>query len=409
VKGGIRKRGATYTWYVHVPDPVTGRHRQISKGGFRRWKECQAALNDALSAMRVGTFVEPSRRTVASFLTDEWLPAIRASKRRPGTAANYRIHVEAHVVPTIGAIELQRLSPAHINDFYQRLLAGGRRDGQPMAPKTVRNIHAIIRRALKDALRMGYVARNVAEAVEPPSAETAERSVWTPEQLRAFLKHVRGDQLYAAWMLFATTGMRRGEVAGLRDEDLDLAASRVSPRRPRVVVDHTVHVSHPKTASGRRFLALDPSTAAALREHMARRADERRQISPGVQHSALVFTWPDGRPIHPARFSEWFERHARQAGLPRIALHDVRHSYATAALKAGVPVKVISERLGHANAAITLDVYSHVIPGMDVQAASTVARLILGGNGAGAQVSTDKIQAVAERHRRSPGVVLPVR
>jgi len=108
-----------------------------------------------------------------------------------------------------------------------------------------------------------------------------------------------------------------------------------------------------------------------------------------------VFTWPDGRPIHPARFSAWFDRHARQAGLPRIALHDVRHSYATAALKAGIPVKVISERLGHANVAITLDVYSHVIPGMDEQAATTVASLILGGDGASAQASTDKILSTA--------------
>jgi integrase len=391
VKGGIRKRGATYTWYVHVPDPVTGKHRQISKGGFRRWKECQAALNEALTALRTGMFVEPSKRTVASFLTDEWLPTIQRSKRRPGTAANYRIHVEAHIVPALGTVELQRLSPAQLNGFYQHMLTTGRRDGEPMAPKTVRNIHAIIRRALKDAMRMGYVARNVAEAAEPPSAETAERSVWTPGQLRTFLEQVRDDRLYAAWMLFATTGMRRGEVAGLRDEDLDLDTGRVSPRRPRVVVDHAVHVSHPKTASGRRFLALDPSTVAALREHLARRDSERQLVGPAVQGSGLVFTWPDGRAIHPARFSEWFERHARRAGLPRIALHDVRHSYATAALKAGVPVKVISERLGHANVAIALDIYSHVIPGMDEQAASTVAGLILGGDGASAQTSTDKI------------------
>jgi integrase len=207
---------------------------------------------------------------------------------------------------------------------------------------------------------------------------TPEMRVWSPEQLRAFLEKVRGDPLYAAWLLLATTGMRRGEVAGLRWVDVGLDAGRVSPRRPRVVVNYEVVVSEPKTAKGRRSLALDPATAAALREHRTRQLQQRLAVGPRWQDSGLVFTWPDGRAIHPERFSSWFEQHARAAGLPKIRLHDVRHSYATAALAAGVPAKVVSERLGHANIAITMDTYSHVLPGLDSQAAGTVARLILG-------------------------------
>ena len=171
-------------------------------------------------------------------------------------------------MPALGGIELQQLSPAHLNAFYLGLLRGGRRDGRAMAPKTVRNVHNIVHRALRDAVRWGFVGRNVADAANPPAGKSPERSIWTPAELRAFIDHVRDDRLYAARMLFATTGMRRSEVAGLRIADLDLAAARVNPRMPRVLVDHQVVVSEPKTRAGRRSLALDPATVAALNDHL---------------------------------------------------------------------------------------------------------------------------------------------
>jgi len=375
MRGSVRKRGSTYTWYLFVPDPVTGKRRQHSKGGFRTKRECQAALNDALAALRVGTFIESSRRTLASYLVDEWLPAMQPPRVRPSTWLSYQRNLERHVVPALGEIELQRLAPAHLTAFYRSLLISGRLDGRGgLSAKSVKNIHGALHPALKDAVRWGYVARNVADAADPPKVVTPEMQVWSPAQLRTFLTYVREDRLYAAWMLFATTGMRRGEVAGLRWTDLDLTGGRVSPRKPRVQVNYPVHVSEPKTAKGKRSLALDPVTVAALREHRARQAEERLLVGSGWQDSGLVFTWGDGRPLHPERFSRWFERLAREAGLPKIRLHDVRHSYATAALAAGVPAKVVSERLGHANIAITMDTYSH---GMDERAASAVARLIL--------------------------------
>jgi len=175
----------------------------------------------------------------------------------------------------------------------------------------VKNIHATLHPALAVAMRWGYVVRNVADAVDLPKASAPEMQLWSPEQLRAFLAHVCTDRLFAAWMLFATTGMRRGEVAGLRWTDVDLRAGQVKVAKPRVAVRYQVHVLEPKTLKGKRWLALDPATAAALREHRTRQAEERLMVGPGWVESGLVFTWPDGRALHPERFTRWFQQHAR--------------------------------------------------------------------------------------------------
>jgi Phage integrase, N-terminal SAM-like domain/Arm DNA-binding domain len=212
MRGSVRKRGSTWTWYLFELDPVTAKRRQRSKGGFRTKRECQDALNEALARLREGTFVPPSQRTLRSFLLDEWLPAVRPPSVRPSTWLSYRMNAETHIVPALGHLPLQRLTPAQLTAFYRSLLDHGRRDGGGLAPKTVRNIHGELHAALKDALRWGYVAASA----DLPKGIAPEMRVWSPEQLRAFLDHARRDRLYAAWLLFATTGMRRGEVAGRR-------------------------------------------------------------------------------------------------------------------------------------------------------------------------------------------------
>jgi integrase len=262
--------------------------------------------------------------------------------------------------------------------FYRSLLDHGRRGGGGLAAKTVRNVHGELHAALRDAARWGHVARNVAASADLPKGTAPEMRVWSPAQLRAFLYHARQDRLYAAWLLSATTGTRRGEVAGLRWPDVDLEAGRVSPRRPRVAVNYEVHVSEPKTAKGRRSLALDPATVTALRQHRARQAEERLAVGPRWHDSSLVFTWPDGRPIHPQRLSTWFEQVARAAGLPRIRLHDVRHSYATAALAAGSPARSSPSVSATPPSPSPWTPTVMCSPGLDAEAAGTVARLILG-------------------------------
>ena len=379
MRGHFKKRGERWYFWAELEPSVSGKRRQVSRGGFRTRKEAEATFAVLRDQIRTGSYVEPVKVTLGAYLVDEWLPAIRASVR-PTTHDHYARMVRANVVPRIGDVPLQTLSPPQLNAFYADLLLGGRRSpaGAPLAPKTVRHVHTMLHKALNDAVRWGRVSKNAADLAEPPRPATPEMKVWDTEQLRMFLDAVRDDRLFAAWMLMVTTGMRRGEVLGLRWSDVNLDAARASVVRTLTVVGNDVLVSEPKTAKGRRSVALDPVTVAALRDHRRAQRQKRLAFGAGWNDEHLVFTLEDGTRIHPTRFSAWFSQHARRAGLPVIRLHDIRHSYATAALSAGIPAKVVSERLGHANVSITLDTYSHVLPSLQENAAAAVAALILG-------------------------------
>src|SRR4029453_9060719 len=371
MRGAVYKRGATWTWHFDVdPDPLTGRRGQRTKGGYQTKKAAEQALAEAIGQWRAGRLPQRSTHTLSHFLQEEWLPVVKP-RLRPSTWANYRTYTAAYVVPILGQVKLQALTPVQLNHLYAHLLERGRRKpisgGRSfgLGPKNVRNVHLMLDSALHDAMRWGYLVRNVAEAADPPAARTPEQKVWSPQELGAFLAHVRDDRLYALWLLVATTGMRRGELAGLRWVDIDFDHAPASPPVPRGVVDPRGHDSAPKTERSRRRLALDPITLAALQAHRQRQAEDRQAVGRRYRDHGYVFAWPDGRPLHPENIAHWFDQHTRAAGLPRNRRHDVLHSYAPAALKAGISAKVISERLGHASVAFTLQTYGHVIPGMD--------------------------------------------
>jgi integrase len=370
-RGSVRQRGTTWTVVLDEPR-ADGRRRQRSKGGFRTRKDAERYLREQLVSLDAGTYMAPHKLTVATYLAEQWLPAMQARGLRPSTLERYEDHVRCAITPALGGLPLQGLMPTHLNKLYGDLRTAGR------APKTIRNIHGVLSKALADAERWGLVGRNAARLADVPAVARPKLRVWSPEQTRAFLAAVANDRLFAAWLLAATTGMRRGELLGLRWEDFDLDTGVVRVARARVRAGNQVVAGEPKTARGRRTIALDPTTVAALRQHRKRQTEERLAAGPDYADSGLAFTMPGGTPIHPNRFSLWFRRHVRAAGLPAIRLHDMRHSYATAGLAAGVPPKVMSERLGHATVAFTLDTYTSALPAMDKSAADVVAGLILG-------------------------------
>jgi integrase len=383
VRGHFKKRGDRWYFWVELERAPDGKRRQLSRGGFRTRKEAETAYAGLRDEIRRGEFVSPAKTSVGSFLVDEWLPAVQASVRL-ATHDHYSKMVHGYVVPRIGAQRLGKLRPGQLNAFYASLLVDGRRQvgaAQPtgLSPKTVRHVHTLLHKAFNDAVRWGSLQRNPADRAEPPRPRTAEMKVWDIAQLRTFLDQVATDRLGPVWLLMATTGMRRGEVIGLRWSDIDLDGGRISVVQTHVLVNRRVIVSEPKTQKGRRSIALDAATVAALRRLRRLQLEERLRYGELWTDTGHVVTHPVGTAINPRLFSSWFAQHARAAGLPPIRLHDLRHSYATAAgISAGIPAKVVSERLGHANIAITLDTYSHVLPNMQEKAAEQVAQLILG-------------------------------
>jgi integrase len=378
MRGSVVKRGNGYSVVVELDrDPITGKRRQKWHSGYRTKKDAERALTELLAAKDSGTYLEVTKQTFGGFIP-EWLAAIKPTIR-PSTHHSYRRNLQLHVLPHLDSVQLRRIDAGMLNGLYAALLADGRKNyaGGGLSPRSVQYVHAIIHRALRDAVRWGRLARNPADAADPPKASRPESITWSADELRTFLEATRGSRYWAGYLLLATTGLRRGECLGLRWQDLDLDAGRASIRQTVIAIRHTVMIGTPKTASGRRTVTLDSGTVAALREHRARQAAERLLMGAGWTDTDLVFCHPDGTALHPERFSRGFAEWVQKIGLPRIRLHDLRHGWATLALQKGIQPKVVQERLGHANIAITLDTYSHVTAGLHEEAAEDVAAMFL--------------------------------
>ena len=453
-RANISKRGSTWTYYLYATSG-DGRRRQVSKGGFRTRKEAEVARVEALDAMRSGTWARPERLTVREFLEDEWLPTQLPPTLEESTYKGYARYIRLHVVPYIGGIPLQQLTPMDLNAMYRKLLDEGRcrptpprrqhpagvvafveslrargaswsaiasavldqfpdetgvtrhavaalhrrqhlptltRTAPPgLKPRTVRYIHTIVHAALRDGLRWNRVARNVAAAATPPpsgSTKSGRPDAWTADDLRRFLDFITENRYLPAWLFLATAGCRRGECLGLQWRDLDLDTGTAIMSRQVTTIDHEIRIKElPKTKRG-HMIRLDAGTVAMLRRCRARQAEEKLLVGAGYNDQGFLFCHPDGSVYDPDRFSREFIRKQGQynrahpdAPLPRHVLHGLRHTWATIALHEGVDIQIVSERLNHSSTHVTREIYTHVTPPMQSDAADRVARSIFGFDG----------------------------
>jgi integrase len=432
MKGSVRHRGSKWQHRFRGPerDPSTGDYPWITNGGFDTQKEAWQACREAMREADGGRVVKPSTRTVSQFFT-EWFATIEPSIEAT-MWQNWRDYAAAYVIPRIGGERLQRLDEPRLLKLYAAVFAEGcvKRDrnaemyahwadrvakgGTPtarevsdackttiqaaraavrrnkfgivpkqmtpgLAPKTVRNIHAMIHRALGDAAAWKYINDNPASNVKPPKRFRTRRKVWTPDQIQTFLMSIHHDRFAALLLLELTTGIRRGQICSLKWSAVDLDAGEITVHDNRVVVKgHAREKEGGKTKNADQTISIDRAAAAALCNWRVVQNHEREFFGAGYHPGDYVFTFEDGRPPRPDTIRQRFDRLAAAAGLSRITFHDLRHSDATGALKAGISPKVISERIGHTTVGFFLQTHAHVMRNDDRDAAERRPAFLIG-------------------------------
>jgi len=377
----IGPRGTSYLVRVeYPPDPVTGKRRQRSKS-FTTKKEAEKELAKWLVEIERGTAIEGSKMTVGEYLL-HWVDTVARHNVRVTTYESYRWMIAKHIIPTLGSVPLQKLTAAQVQGFYSEKLSGG------ASPRLVHLCHLRLRQALTQAVKWNMVSRNVTDAVDAPTVRYKRGGTWTPAEARTFLAAALSDGYSPLWHLALATGMRRGELLGLRWQDVDEKRGTIAVFQNVVAYKGAALIQEPKTPAARRTVILDPMCLSLLRAHRKRQAARQLAAGPEWRNLDLIFTTPDGGPINPNNVSRNFAvimqraeqqrkaEHLDSLPLPRIRFHDMRHTHATLLLQEGEAVHTVSARLGHANAAITLSIYAHVTPSMQESAASTIGRLL---------------------------------
>jgi integrase len=373
MRGHVRERGKG-NWYavLSVRDPETGKRRVkfISLPNAKGKREAQQHLARIITELRTGAYVEPDKTTVAQFL-ERWLAHIK-TQVAPRTYGGYAEKVGNNLIPALGAIRLTKLRPEHISEAYSRALIDGRCDGRGgLSAQTVRHMHGVLKQALAQARVWRAITHNPADLVKPPKLDRGEMQTVNTEQTAAMIEAARRTPIFIPILLGVLCGMRRGEICALRWRSVDLDTGQLS------VVASTEQgrggMREKETKSGRgRLVALPPLLVTELRRHRTQQAEWLLRLGIRLTDDHHVCLREDGESVWPSSLTRAFRIFMRRHKLPQIRFHDLRHSHATHLLAANVHPKIAQERLGHSNVSITLNTYSHVVPGMQQEAVAKV-------------------------------------
>jgi len=328
-----------------------------------------AKVKVILASQQGGIALRSSERlTVGTYLT-EWIPGMRANVRM-STWIRYRQLVEVHLVPRIGRIPLSKLAPADLTSMYAAMVAEG------LAPRTAGHAHRVLGRALRDAELAGLCARNVTRLTRPPRVPHAEMQTLNREQARVLLAASEHDRFGALWHIGLASGARLGELLALTWDRVNLESGSIRITRTMTRVEDGFAMGEPKTTASRRTVPIGKSATAVLRRHRAAQELERRVAGSAWHPGGLVFSDEIGRAVNPQHMSQTFRALLGRAGLPRMRVHDLRHTAATLLLEAGVHPRVVAERLGHSTPALVMNIYGHVTERMQEQATAVLDQVL---------------------------------
>ena len=371
MKGHLKERSpGHWSIVIDVPDPATGKRRRKwhSFKGTKRQAQIECAR--LISAIQTGHYLEPSKTMLAQFL-ERWLEHMKA-QLSPKSHARYCELVRKNIVPLFGSIILTKLRAEVIDAAYAKALASGRRDGRGgLSPQTVIHMHRVLKKALGQAVKWELLIRNPVDAASPPKASRGKMNTYDLDQTAELIERMRPTRMLVPTLLAALCGMRRGEIAALRWKNVDLTTGQLAVLESAEQVGSKVRYKMSKSGKG-RTLELSASLVEELRAHRLRQTEELLRVGVILSDDTFVVAQADGSPLQPDTLTQdWFRKLAGTS-LPRIRFHDLRHAHATHMLANGIHPKVASERLGHSKIGITLDLYSHVLPGMEADAVERV-------------------------------------
>jgi integrase len=363
MRGSIIKRSkGSWTIIINLGrDPATAKRKQqwVTIRGTK--KQAETRLAELLNQMDTGGFIKPTKETFGSFL-QRYLDDYISTQIRATTLEAYQQRGK-HLIDGLGHIPVSELREEHIHKYY-------REKSKTLSPGTLIKHHNLLRSALSQGVIWRTLTRNVAEAVKPPKVSRKEMRALTGPEVHRMLEACEDTAWHSIFHTLTWTGLRRSELLGLRwkDVDLILASLRVVQSVQRLNTGEFI-VQEPKTASGRRTIALSPASCLVLREHREKQEADATLLGRQLAEDDLVFSHPDGSPRDPSTLTLAFRRLTRRIGLDGVRLHDLRHTMASLYLEQGVNPKTVAERLGHASVTITLDLYSHCLPGVQEAAA----------------------------------------
>lgn len=366
------KKGYTYSVTIELgKDPLTGKRKQTTKRGFETKKKAERYANEIENQVNKGTYIVDSKMALSEYLY-QWLDLSAKRKVRETTLANYKRAIEYRIIPVLGHVNLCDLKVTHCEKFINHLIE------EKLSERYIEYIYTVLYGALEKATDWELILKNPLRKVDIPRGRRRKYVTWTKEELNRFLHHAEfGDNIYYyVFLTAAYTGLRRGELLGLQWPDIDFIDERINVERTLIYDDQGFRFGPLKTVSSQRSIKIDRFLLSELTKYRKKQKEFKLKLGQAYQDQNLVFARHDGNPIYPRTLTTIFNRIIKQANVPKIRIHDIRHTHATLMLEAGASLKEVQERLGHSSIKTTGDIYAHVTPRMEEQSAQKFGEFI---------------------------------